>query len=370
MLKAGTITPAVRALVSSLQQHKGSTAALDYVKVKVSTDKVSTDKKNVKKAPADVVDKVVKEVLDDVVDKVVKEAEEAPADVVDGATQAEQPPLVRQNAVSGGEDFGGDDDVVDGAADVPVLVPPAVDAAIFSVHAEISPDEYRFVHRLRLDDPARLLKLFDAAEARARSYQGAWKHVIREFGSELYKAVRADSTVEDAEQGASKNSPVASTVTAMYESTFTVDGNLDDAYSYDVKWDKLHVVWKEGDEPVVCEPTFGVEDTDFFKRPVTVVHELESNPTLVRQNAVTDDEDFDDDEVDDGTHWVDVVASELRSLYANGVDEGIVTRLHAAIALARYNDGEPIGDRQVEAPMLQAASIAAAHASNKRRRVD
>ena len=29
--KAGTITPSVRALVSSLQQHKGSTAALDYV---------------------------------------------------------------------------------------------------------------------------------------------------------------------------------------------------------------------------------------------------------------------------------------------------------------------------------------------------
>ena len=27
-------------------------------------------------------------------------------------------------------------------------------------------------------------------------------------------------------------------------------------------------------------PTFGVEDMDFFKRPVTVVHELESNPTL------------------------------------------------------------------------------------------
>jgi hypothetical protein len=201
MLEAGTITPAVRALVSSLQQHKGSTAALDYVKV--STAKVSTDKKDVKKAPADVVDKVVKEVLDDVVDKVVKEAEEAPADVVDGATQAEQPPLVRQNAVSGGEDFGGgDDDVVDGAADVSVLVPPAVDAAISSVHAEISPDEYRFVHRLRLDDPARLLKLFEAAEARARSYQGAPKHVIREFRSELYNAVRADSTVEDAEQGA------------------------------------------------------------------------------------------------------------------------------------------------------------------------
>ena len=64
MLKAGTITPAVRALVSSLQQHKGSTAALDYVKV--GTDKVSIDKE-VKKAPADVVDKV----------------EEAPADVVD-----------------------------------------------------------------------------------------------------------------------------------------------------------------------------------------------------------------------------------------------------------------------------------------------
>ena len=99
-------------------------------------------------------------------------------------------------------------------------------------------------------------------------------------------------------------------------------------------------------------------------------HFKAAQPRLVRQNAVTEDEDFDDDEVDDGTHWVDVVASELRSLYANGVDEGIVTRLHAAIALARYNDGEPIGDRQVEAPMLQAASIAAAHASNKRRRVD
>ena len=68
MLKAGTITPAVRALVSSLQQHKGSTAALDYAKV---TD--STDKKDVKEA----LDKEVKEVLDDVVDKVVKEAEDA-----------------------------------------------------------------------------------------------------------------------------------------------------------------------------------------------------------------------------------------------------------------------------------------------------
>ena len=74
MLKAGTITPAVRALVSSLQQHKGSTAALDYVKV--STD--STDKKD------------VKEVVDKVVDKVVKQAEDA--ELTAGSKEAEDTP--------------------------------------------------------------------------------------------------------------------------------------------------------------------------------------------------------------------------------------------------------------------------------------
>ena len=76
-----------------------------------------------------------------------------------------------------------------------VYVPPNVDSAIHSVHADIFPEGYRLVHAMRLDDRARLLKLFDAADARARSYRGAWKHVIREFSTELYNAVGADSTM-------------------------------------------------------------------------------------------------------------------------------------------------------------------------------
>ena len=65
-----------------------------------------------------------------------------------------------------------------------------------------------------------------------------------------------------------------STVTAMYESRFEVrddeERTLDEAFSFEVKWDKLHIVWIEGDEPQVIEPSFGSDDQEFFKRPVGI----------------------------------------------------------------------------------------------------
>ena len=45
------------------------------------------------------------------------------------------------------------------------------------------------------------------------------------------------------------------------------DRNIEDAYSYWVKWDKLHVVWTEGEPAKIYEYGACSEQSETFKRP-------------------------------------------------------------------------------------------------------
>ena len=60
-------------------------------------------------------------------------------------------------------------------------------------------------------------------------------------------------------------------VTAKYVlySKFTLpdDRNIEDAHSYWVKWDKLHVIWTEGETADIYEYGGCSEEMETFKRP-------------------------------------------------------------------------------------------------------
>ena len=62
------------------------------------------------------------------------------------------------------------------------------------------------------------------------------------------------------------------TVHAFYRSDFDVPGgrSIQEAHSYEVRWDKLRIWWEEGQEPVVVEASWVGEDQDYFKRPLTL----------------------------------------------------------------------------------------------------
>ena len=62
------------------------------------------------------------------------------------------------------------------------------------------------------------------------------------------------------------------TVHAFYRSDFDVPGarHIQEAHSYEIKWDKLRIVWEEGQEAVVVDASWGGEDLDYFKRPLTL----------------------------------------------------------------------------------------------------
>ena len=45
------------------------------------------------------------------------------------------------------------------------------------------------------------------------------------------------------------------------------DRNIEDAHSYWVKWDNLHVVWKKGEQAEIYEDGACSESSENFKRP-------------------------------------------------------------------------------------------------------
>ena len=62
------------------------------------------------------------------------------------------------------------------------------------------------------------------------------------------------------------------TVHAFYRSDFDVPGgrSIQEAHRWLIKWDKLRIWWEEGQEPVEVEASWGADDTDYFKRPLTL----------------------------------------------------------------------------------------------------
>ena len=69
-----------------------------------------------------------------------------------------------------------------------------------------------------------------------------------------------------------------STISCEYRvyDRFEVDGDLNEAFSYGVKWGVLYIVWKEGEQAVEVLPVQSVEDDeDFNKRPINTELEVE-----------------------------------------------------------------------------------------------
>ena len=58
----------------------------------------------------------------------------------------------------------------------------------------------------------------------------------------------------------------------MLYSKFVIpdDRNIEDAHAYWVKWDKLHVIWSEGEEKEEYEPYDAADQMESWKRPDSV----------------------------------------------------------------------------------------------------
>ena len=119
----------------------------------------------------------------------------------------------------------------------------------------------------------------DAADAETAGYAAAMDEAIAAAAAAEAKAARLEAEVArlrdelaEVKRHSYYHPEETRTVHAFYRSDFDVPGarNIQEAHRYEVKWDKLRIWWEEGQDPVEVEASWGADDTDYFKRPLTL----------------------------------------------------------------------------------------------------
>ena len=80
------------------------------------------------------------------------------------------------------------------------------------------------------------------------------------------------------------------TVLADYRirSEFSVEGDITTAFDWYIKYDRLHIIWKKGDQEVVLEPLFTASQSD-FKYPYESFVDKEWLRRIIQTTLLCDD---------------------------------------------------------------------------------